>query len=314
MHTVKFGDTPNAPTDEDTYYDGTKLNAVQYVSYYPKSKIAYTVAYSGDTFASWDLSDPTDITFLDELVFASAERPQFCAINSSGTHALLYLYSNTTKKFVSVDVSTMTVVDTFLESSLSGAAIDKNVNMVYDNLNDVMYLGGAGEVIYALDFSDPTDITELASVDLGPNYALAINGDFERNLLFVFSADSTLHVLNATTLSSLSSLGGLSRLPTQGFPPVYSPKQQHLFHMGSSDRFKSYDVSDPSAPTFNSELYDTGFGNASSIIVLNDKDDRIYVVGGSRFSVINISDPSSMTTISNATDSGYAVEPSFALY
>lgn len=253
---------------------------------------AFVTSGTGDSFNSYDISDPTNIILLDSITSANLDNPQkFCI---SGNYAYIACFD--TDMLVIVDITT------------PSAMIEKG-NVTSANLNeaaDVTIFGssafvgcgfsGGNNKLVSIDVSNvnsPVELDSLSSVNI--NVVRSVDIDTTGNYVYLTSPiASKIVIFNVSVPATLTEESTIS---TMFSSKPYDVKQNgdsivvcgSGYATGFSHGVQTVDVTSHASPAILDTINDAKYSQANGVIINGN---LAYMVGGVNnfVSIIDITD------------------------
>lgn len=280
----------------DSVTSSTFLNELIDMDFSADGNYLYTIATWTDTLSGFNVSDPANITQVDDFVDA-VNLNHATAIATKGNHVMVGLYDDSTiNSFTVANGNIVGQSDTVNHAGFHGVF---DMDVVGNN----MYVSGVvNGRLTVVDVTDPGNMTVLGSItdpDLNAAAGIAISGSYA---YVAATGAASLTVVNISNPASMS-VAGSSTGTEMATPYDVALSGNYAFVTGgSSNSVTAFDISNPAAPTEVGNIVDAVNLNFVARIVIRGDHAYVGMANGDNIAAIDISDPANMSIVDTYSD------------
>lgn len=258
------------PSSLFTVQEFVVADNLQYCDLDTSNNTLYATALSTGLY-SYDVSDPTNISFLDNFSSASLTTTAR-GVRVDSVNKIAYIVSEPSfvPKIVSFDISNPNSISS-LDSLNLGS--DTPYEIELDLVNNVAYTtDGVGDTLTAIDISNPSNMSILGSYTNSTYFTRPANIQIDTTNNVLYAGNDSRDAISALDISDPTNISFISRIvdTTNLREPIIKLDSQAniIWSVGLSNILTAVDVSDPSNMSIISTYQDGTFiDNAHDFLI-----------------------------------------------
>ena len=250
-----------------------------------------------------DVQNVSSMSFKDNLSSSSFSIGSDSAVDTSRDYAF---FANSSGDSVSLvdfsNVNNVVIKDTYVDA----VKLDGIRGVDVDSANEVIFVSGYGDYIVAIDYSTPTAMSEVGSLDLNRGGS-KVKLDLDRSVAYVQSGAKcfAVDISDPSSMSVLQSASSSAIWQNTGGIVLDTVNDYQFATVVSNNRVIALNTANTASITYISLVSSSSDLSGSQQLAIDVGKNLVFCLGNDLLSVIDYSTISSMTIEDTVTNTGF---------